>query len=198
MKRRRSKTNIRWKEKPGTEPSFPTHFYLIAQAVFPIWNQNERLAGKNNGFSGLFLSQQKPCSLLSPSRGNSCIKDGEHFPVRHPLYAKLPFYFPQEHRCKTRCAGQVALHGPKFGSALTKCWVASIPLNIYAFSEHQKHCAPWKNVVFFSLDDFLLSQLETLLFLQWNNFVNCNNYSRRLTMRHTTLLDALKRGTPFP
>lgn len=164
MKKWRSKTNIRWKEKPQTEPSFPTHFYITAQVGFLIWNENERLAGKNNGCSGLFLSQQKPCSLLSPSRGNRCIKDVEHFPV-FPLYAKLPFYFPQEHRCKTRCAGQVALHGSKFGPALTECWVAATPMNINACSEHQRHSASWKNVVFLSLDYFLLSQLETLLFL---------------------------------
>ena len=157
MRKWRSKSNKRWKEKSGTEPGFPTHFYLIAYVAFPMWNENERLAGKNDGCSGLFVSQQKLPSLLSPSWGNSYMQGGKHLPVGHFLYVKLPFYFPEEHKCETRCAGQVALEAHKFGSDLTECWVASIPLNILACLEYQRHSASWKNVVFFSLNDFLLS-----------------------------------------
>lgn len=183
MRRWRSKSNKRWKEKSGTEPGFPTHFYLIAHVGFPIWNETERLAGKNDGCSGLFLSQQQPLSLTpsnSWARGNSCIKGGEHSPVGHHLYVKLQFYFAQEHRCETRCAGQVALEAPKLGSDLTECWAASLLLNILDCSEYQRHSASWKNVAFFSLNDFLLSQLETFLLLQRNNFLNCNFYYCRL------------------
>lgn len=130
MRRWRPKSNKKRKVRNRSWETQPV-FIEIAHAAFPVWNWNERRAGKNGGSSGLIVRQQKLPSLWNPGWCNSSMKNGQHLPVGHPISVKLPFYISEEHRCESRCSGQVDLEAHQLGS--DKYWVPSIPLNILAW-----------------------------------------------------------------
>lgn len=144
-------------------------FIKIAHVAFPVWNQNERLPGKNGGSSGLFVRHQKLPSLWSPGWCNSSMKNRQHLPVGHPLYVKLPFHFSEEHSCESRCAGQVDLEAHKRGS--DKYWVPSIPLNILAWIPEVFYIL---NKMYSSLENIFYRNLLNILSSTWNILLSSN------------------------